>query len=84
MVNYIKGYPLIHLSGKTMLGALCNYITFEDHKTLNPINSNWGILPALEVEKKYRKDKKYKAAIHVENSTAYIKNLVKENILWQK
>ena len=65
-----------------MLGALCNYITFEEHKNLNPINSNWGILPPLEVEKKYRKDKKYKAQIYVQKSTEYLNELVKEQISW--
>ena len=75
MVSFIKGEPLITLPAETMLGALCNYITFEEHKKLNPINSNWGILSPIEVEKKYRKDKKYKAEIYVKRSLDYLKNL---------
>ena len=82
MARYIKGQNLLKLSQDTMLGALCNYITFEEHTKLNPINSNWGILPQIEVEKKYRKDKKYKAQIYVKNSTEYLKKLVEENDLW--
>ena len=82
MAKFIKGEKLLHLSADTMLGALCNYITFEEHKNLNPINSNWGILPPLEVEKKYRKDKKYKAQIYVQKSTEYLNELVKEQISW--
>ena len=74
----------MQLSQDTMLGALCNYITFEEHQKLNPINSNWGILPPLEVEKKYRKDKKYKAELYVQKSLSYLNNLTKENILWEK
>ncbi len=78
MARYIKGQNLIHLSSESMLGALCNYITFEEHKKLNPINSNWGILTPVEVERKYRKDKKYKAGLYVQKSMEYLKNLVKE------
>ncbi len=84
MVKFIKGEKLLQLSQDTMLGALCNYITFEEHQKLNPINSNWGILPPLEVEKKYRKDKKYKAELYVQKSLSYLNNLIKENILWEK
>ena len=80
MARYLSNKPLIHLSEDTMLGALCNYITFEEHTKLNPINSNWGILPTLEVERKYRKDKKYKAGIYVQKSLEYLNNLVKENL----
>jgi len=82
MAKFIKGDVLLHLSENTMLGALCNYITFEKHEKLNPINSNWGILPPLEVEKRYRKDKKYKAQIYVEKSTEYLKKLVEEQLSW--
>ena len=82
MAKLLKGEELLHLSADTMLGALCNYITFEEHKSLNPINSNWGILPTLEVDKKYRKDKKYKAQIYVQKSTEYLHELVKEKITW--
>ncbi len=82
IVKLIKGETLLQLSKDTMLGALCNYVTFEGHKKLNPINANWGILPNLEIEKKYKKDKKYKAEIYVKKSTEYLKNLVKEQILW--
>ena len=80
MVRFIKGEPLITLPNETMLGALCNYITFEEHKKLNPINSNWGILSQIEVEKKFRKDKKYKAEIYVKRSLEYLKNLSTEGV----
>ena len=79
MARFIKGQELLNLPSDTMLGALCNYITFEEHTKLNPINSNWGILTPIEVEKKYRKNKKYKAGLYVQRSTEYLKNLIKEN-----
>ena len=81
MTRYLKNKPLIALPSQTMLGALVNYITFEEHKKLNPINSNWGILLPIEVEKKYRKDKKYKAEIYVKKSLEYLKKLVEEELI---
>jgi len=80
MARYLQNKPLIHLTSDSMLGALCNYITFEEHKKLNPINSNWGILSKVDVEWKYRKDKKYKADLYVKRSIEYLKQLVKENL----
>ena len=81
MVRFIKGKELLTLPDTTMLGALTHYITFAEHKKLNPINSNWGILAPIEVEKKYRKDKKYKAEIYVKRSLDYLRNLADGGII---
>ena len=35
-----------------MLGALCHYITHADLKDFQPMKANFGILPALELEKR--------------------------------
>ena len=75
MAKFIKGENLLELEDCTILGALCKYITFEEHKKLNPINSNYGILRELELEKKYRKDKKYKAQKYLERSEKYLRGL---------
>ena len=75
MAKFIKGENLLELEDVTILGALCKYITFEEHKKLNPINSNYGILRELELEKKYRKDKKYKAQKYLERSEKYLRGL---------
>ena len=56
--RYLKNKTLIELDNKTMLGALIEYITFEDHKKLQPINSNWGIIKEVIGDKKKLKDKK--------------------------
>ncbi len=80
MVRFIKGQPLLTLPNETMLGALSHYITFEEHSKLNPINSNWGILSPIEVEKKYRKDKKYKAETYVKRALECMRNIVEEGI----
>ena len=60
MARYIKGMSLIELPQETMLGALTHYITFEDHTSFQPINSNWGIVAPIELDKKIRKNKKLK------------------------
>ena len=38
MDRYLKNKNMIKLSNKTMLGALVEYITFEEHKKFQPIN----------------------------------------------
>ncbi len=63
MAKYIKGLNLIELPSTTMLGALTHYISFEGHKNFQPINSNWGIVDSIELDKKIRKDKKLKNEI---------------------
>lgn len=63
MDRYLKNKTIIELDNKTMLGALIEYITFEDHKKLQPINSNWGIIKEVIGDKKKLKDKKYKNEI---------------------
>ena len=60
MSRYINGFDLIELPSTTMLGALTHYISFEGHKNFQPINSNWGIIDSIELDKKIRKNKKLK------------------------
>ena len=71
MARYLNNEELIILPKETILGALANYISDEAHlirvkedkiKHLppQPINSNWGILPPIELPKKERKNKKLK------------------------
>jgi|JFJP01.1.fsa_nt_gi methylenetetrahydrofolate--tRNA-(uracil-5-)-methyltransferase len=43
--------PLV-LPRETMLGALCHYITHADLKDFQPMKANFGILPALVLEKR--------------------------------
>ena len=61
--RYINGKELLTLPQKTMLGALTHYITNPEHTKFQPINSNWGIVPPIELPKKERKNKKLKAEI---------------------
>lgn len=71
----IKNEPLIELDNKTMLGALIDYITFEGHKNLQPVNSNWGIVAPIELDKKIRKDKKAKNSLLANRSISCIQEL---------
>ena len=60
MAKYIANEELVELPQETILGALTHYITFEGHTSFQPINSNWGILAEMEMDKKVRKNKKMK------------------------
>ncbi len=61
--RYINGKELLTLPQETMLGALTHYITNPEHTKFQPINSNWGIVPPIELPKNERKNKKLKAEI---------------------
>ena len=60
LARYIKGEPLLKFPPETMLGALTSYISFEGHKTFQPINSNWGIIAEMQMDRKIKKNKKLK------------------------
>lgn len=60
MARYIEEKELLELPSETVLGALTHYITFTGHTSFQPINSNWGILAEMEMDKKVRKNKKLK------------------------
>ena len=47
--------PPINLPRETMLGALCHYITHADLKDFQPMKANFGILPALILDKRIGK-----------------------------
>jgi methylenetetrahydrofolate--tRNA-(uracil-5-)-methyltransferase len=72
LANYLNGQTLLELPDITMLGALCKYITFEQHTKLNPINSNWGILAGMDMDKKVRKNKKLKHEMLATRSVEYL------------
>lgn len=61
--RFLRNSPLIELDNQTMLGSLIEYITFEEHKKFQPVNSNWGIVREVEGDKKKLKDKNYKNEI---------------------
>ena len=75
MARYIQGENLLILPKVTMLGALTGYISDAKHDKFQPINSNWGILPPVELPKKERKNKKMKAEIMAKRSFEALKDL---------
>lgn len=75
MLRHLRGERLIELEPICMLGALLDYITFEGHKSLQPINSNWGILKKPEIDKKIRKNKEEKSALLSGIALEYIKEI---------
>ena len=74
--RYINGEKLIELPKETILGALTHYISDEEHTKVQPINSNWGLVPPVELPKKERKNKKLKAEIISARSIETLTKLV--------
>lgn len=74
MARYINGEELLVLPKETMLGALTQYISDENHDKFQPINSNWGIVSPVELPKKERKNKKLKAELISNRSIEYIQS----------
>ena len=72
MARYINNEKLLILPKETMLGALTQYISDENHTKFQPINSNWGIVTPVELPKKERKNKKLKAEMIFTRSIEYI------------
>lgn len=80
MARYINGEELLVLPKETMLGALTQYISDENHDKFQPINSNWGIVFPVELPKKERKNKKLKAELISNRSIEYLQSCKSNNI----
>ena len=76
MAKYLKGEPLFELPEETMLGALTHYITNPENNNFQPINSNWGIIPAIELPKKERKNKKLKGELMSKRAIETLKKYI--------
>ena len=76
MAKYINNEPLFKLPNETMLGALMSYISYEGHTSFQPINSNWGILPHIDTDKKIRKNKKLKNELLANRAIEAIKDFL--------
>lgn len=82
MARFIKNLPLLELPQETVLGALTHYISFEGHSSFQPINSNWGILAEIDLDKKTRKNKKLKNELLAQRSLQVLEeflNSIKED-----
>lgn len=78
IAKYLNGEPLLELPKNTMLGALTHYITNPEHENFQPINSNWGIVPPVELPKKERKNKKFKGQLMSDRAISSLKAYLNE------
>lgn len=74
--RFINGENLLELPRETMLGALMHYISDEKHTKFQPINSNWGLVPSVELPQKEKKNKKLKAALTSKRSIEILNGLL--------
>lgn len=74
--RFVMGEELLELPKETMLGALTHYISDEEHTKFQPINSNWGLVPSVELPKKERKNKKLKAELISKRSVEMLKSII--------
>jgi methylenetetrahydrofolate--tRNA-(uracil-5-)-methyltransferase len=75
--HLLQHNPLHILPQETMLGALCHYITHADLKDFQPMKSNFGILPALELENK-KIGKRERGQAHADRATAVLESYLSE------
>mgnify|MGYP004663221027 CR=1 FL=1 len=78
--KYVENEALLELPQETMLGALTHYITFEGHTSFQPINSNWGILSEMQMDKKIRKNKKLKNELLAKRALETLKSYIANNM----
>ena len=65
------------LPKETILGALTQYISDNNHTSFQPINSNWALVPPIELPKKERKNKKLKNELLSRRSIQVLEEFVK-------
>lgn len=78
--KYVENEAVLELPQETMLGALTHYITFEGHTSFQPINSNWGILSEMPMDKKIRKNKKLKNELLAKRALETLKSYIENNM----
>lgn len=75
MAKRILGEEPVVLPEETILGALSRYISNSENKSLQPINSNWALVPPIELPKKERKNKKLKGELLARRSLDILHNI---------
>ena len=68
MARRLSGKEPLILPDETILGALTGYISDSAHTNFQPINSNWALVPPVEIPKKERKNKRLKNEILAKRS----------------
>ena len=81
MAKRILGEEPIVLPKECILGALTRYISDKEHLKnnlpLQPINSNWALVPPVELPKKERKNKKLKNELLAKRSLETLEEFIK-------
>lgn len=78
MARRLLGESMIELPKETILGALTHYISDSEHTQFQPINSNWALVPPIELPKKERKNKKLKNEMLANRSIEILEEYKKE------
>jgi methylenetetrahydrofolate--tRNA-(uracil-5-)-methyltransferase len=77
MTRLLKNKQLLTLPRETMLGSLCHYITHASLKDFQPMKANFGILPALYLNKKI--GKREKGMAYAERAAQTLQTFLTEN-----
>lgn len=84
MAKRILGEEPIILPQETILGALTRYITDSQHLeskySLQPTNSNWALVPPIELPKKERKNKKLKNELLSKRSVEALTDFIEKQL----
>lgn len=78
MARRLLGESMFELPKETILGALTHYISDSEHTQFQPINSNWALVPPIELPKKERKNKKLKNEMLANRSIEILEEYKKE------
>ncbi len=76
MAKRVLGEELLVLPKECILGALTGYISDKEHTQFQPINSNWALVPPIELPKKERKNKKLKNELLAKRSIETLNDFV--------
>lgn len=74
IARIVKGEESLIFPAETIIGSMSNYITTANEKNFQPMNANFGLLPAIEPRVKNKKDR-YEQLAHRALDT--IQNFVK-------
>lgn len=72
----IRGEKPLQLPSKTMLGALCHYVTHAGPADFQPMKANFGILPPLDDE--VRRNKRQRAAAYAQRALGELDQFLSE------
>ena len=76
MAKRVLREELLVLPKECILGALTRYISDKEHTQFQPINSNWALVPPIELPKKERKNKKLKNELLAKRSVETLNDFV--------